>query len=85
MTHHRWMDVPSEQINDTIARRYITGDSVTIGRFELKKGGVVPSHAHPNEQVAVLRLLAGRAAQLRQTDDRSSLVRVVRVREEICF
>jgi quercetin dioxygenase-like cupin family protein len=52
--HYRWTDVASEQINDTIARRFITGDSVTIGRFELKKGGVVPSHAHANEQVSMV-------------------------------
>jgi quercetin dioxygenase-like cupin family protein len=54
MNHYRWMDVPSEQINDVIARRFITGDSVTIGRFELKKGGVVPSHSHPNEQLSII-------------------------------
>ena len=54
MTHHRWLDVPSEQINDTIARRFITADSVTVGRFELKKGGVVPSHAHVNEQISMV-------------------------------
>ena len=54
MTHHRWTDVPSEQINDTVARRFITGDSVTIGRFELKKGGSVPTHAHVNEQLSMV-------------------------------
>jgi quercetin dioxygenase-like cupin family protein len=54
MNHHRWVDVPNEQINDTVARRFITGDSVTIGRFELKKGGVVPSHAHVNEQISMV-------------------------------
>jgi quercetin dioxygenase-like cupin family protein len=54
MKHHRWVDVPSEQINDAIARRFITGDSVTVGRFELKQGGVVPSHAHANEQISIV-------------------------------
>lgn len=54
MSHHRWVDVPSEQINETVARRFITGDSVTIGRFELKKGGVVPLHAHVNEQISMV-------------------------------
>jgi quercetin dioxygenase-like cupin family protein len=52
--HHRWVDVASEQINETVARRFITGDSVTIGRFELKKGGIVPSHAHLNEQISMV-------------------------------
>ena len=52
--HHRWVDVPSEQINETVARRFINGDSVTIGRFEVKKGGVVPAHSHVNEQVSIV-------------------------------
>src|SRR3954467_13352740 len=54
MTHHRWVDTPSEQINENIARRFITGDSVTIGRFELKQGGIVPAHSHANEQVSIV-------------------------------
>ena len=54
MNHHRWVDIPSEQINDTIARRFITGDSITIGRFELKQGGIVPSHSHANEQISII-------------------------------
>jgi quercetin dioxygenase-like cupin family protein len=54
MTHHRWTDVTNEQITDSVARRFITGDSVTVGRFELKKGGVVPTHAHGNEQISMV-------------------------------
>jgi quercetin dioxygenase-like cupin family protein len=71
MMHHRWTDIPSEQITDTIARRFITGDSVTIGRFELKQGGVVPSHAHPNEQVSII--LSG--ALLFRIDGRETIVK----------
>jgi quercetin dioxygenase-like cupin family protein len=52
--HYRWADVTSEQINETIARRFITGDGVTIGRFELKQGGVVPSHSHVSEQISIV-------------------------------
>jgi quercetin dioxygenase-like cupin family protein len=54
MNHYRWVDIPSEQINDTIARRFITGDSITVGRFELKQGGIVPSHSHANEQISII-------------------------------
>jgi len=54
MTHHRWTDLPSEQINDAVARRFITADSVTLGRFELKKGGIVPTHQHVNEQLSMV-------------------------------
>src|SRR3954468_8940255 len=69
--HHRWTDMKSEQINPTIARRFITADSVTIGRFELKKGGIVPSHAHPNEQVSIV--LSG--ALLFRIDGREMVVK----------
>jgi quercetin dioxygenase-like cupin family protein len=54
MNHYRWVDIPSEQINDTTARRFITGDSITVGRFELKQGGIVPSHSHANEQISII-------------------------------
>ena len=51
-THHRWADVPAEQINPSVSRQFITADRVTVARFELKQGGVVPEHAHENEQVS---------------------------------
>ena len=54
IAHHRWSDIPSEQINASIARQFITGDRVTVARFELKRGGVVPRHAHENEQVSYI-------------------------------
>jgi quercetin dioxygenase-like cupin family protein len=54
VAHHRWSDIPSEQINASIARQFITGERVTVARFELKRGGVVPRHAHENEQVSYI-------------------------------
>ena len=44
--------MPAEALTEAISRRYITGDRVTVARFELKRGGVVPRHAHENEQVS---------------------------------
>jgi quercetin dioxygenase-like cupin family protein len=52
--HYRWDDVPSEPVAQSIARRYVTGDRVTVARFELAAGGVVPRHAHENEQVSCI-------------------------------
>jgi unsaturated pyranuronate lyase len=54
VVHHRWDEIAPEQINPSIARQFITGDRVTIARFELKRGGVVPQHAHENEQVSLV-------------------------------
>ena len=53
-THHRWSAIALEQINATIARQYITGDGVTVARFELTRGGIVPRHQHENEQVSIV-------------------------------
>jgi len=50
--HYRWTDLPSEQLNPSTARKYVTADRVTIARFELTRGGVVPRHSHENEQVS---------------------------------
>jgi quercetin dioxygenase-like cupin family protein len=54
VVQHIWNDIASEQINAHVARQYITADRVTIARFELKRGGVVPRHAHENEQVSIV-------------------------------
>ena len=51
VTLHRWSDIPQEQINPLIARRFITAERVTMAHFELKRGSVVPRHAHEHEQV----------------------------------
>lgn len=50
-TLHRWDDMPKEQLNAQLQRRMITGDRVMITHIYLKKGCVVPRHAHENEQI----------------------------------
>jgi quercetin dioxygenase-like cupin family protein len=57
VTHHRWSEIAPEQLNASIARRFITAERVTVARFELKRGGVVARHAHENEQLSIV--LAG--------------------------
>ena len=49
--HRRWTDVPSEPVAPGVDRKYITGERVTVAHFELKRGGVVPRHAHESEQI----------------------------------
>ena len=71
VVQHRWSDIAPEQINAEVLRQYITADRVTIARFELKRGGVVPRHAHENEQVSIV--LSG--ALLFRIDGREITVR----------
>jgi quercetin dioxygenase-like cupin family protein len=53
-THYRWDDLPREELNPEIGRRFINGDSMMIAHVYLKKGAVVPKHAHHNEQITYI-------------------------------
>ena len=49
---HRWSDVPAEQLNPLLRRQFVSGEQSTIATIELKKGCIVPTHAHHNEQIS---------------------------------
>ena len=49
--HFRWEEMPRERVNPTLERRLITGERVMLAHVYLKKGSVVPRHAHENEQI----------------------------------
>ena len=51
-TRIRWDDMPRERLNDKLERRYVNGEHVTLAQFHLAKGCLVPTHAHPNEQIS---------------------------------
>jgi len=63
-TWYRWDDLSKEAVNPSLSRRLITGDRVMLAHVYLKKGCVVPKHAHENEQFTyildgALRFLIG--------------------------
>ena len=72
-THYRWDDLPREELNPQIGRRFITGDSMMIAHVYLVKGAVVPKHAHHNEQLTYI--LEG-VLRLRLGEDESQVVDV---------
>ncbi len=47
----RWNDVPLEQVNDMLSRRLVSGEREMVAQITLKKGCVVPEHAHESEQI----------------------------------
>lgn len=49
--HLRWAEVREEPLKGGITRRLVSGEQAMIAQIVLKKGDVVPRHAHPNEQV----------------------------------
>jgi quercetin dioxygenase-like cupin family protein len=46
-----WSAVPSESVAPGVNRQYVSGDRVTVARFTLKQGALVPRHAHESEQI----------------------------------
>jgi quercetin dioxygenase-like cupin family protein len=58
MTTYNWSEIPVEQMNPMVTRQVIHAQHITIARIGLASGGVVPTHAHINEQV--LNMISGR-------------------------
>jgi quercetin dioxygenase-like cupin family protein len=58
MPVHRWSDQPVEQLTPSLGRQLVNTGKMTIARISLAAGAVVPSHEHPQEQVA--NVLEGR-------------------------
>lgn len=52
--HYRWDDMPKESLTDLLARRLITSDRMMLAHVYLKKGCVVPKHAHESEQLTYI-------------------------------
>ncbi len=53
-TLYRWSEMPNEQLNPLLSRQYVTGDQSMFARIVLKKGCIVPTHSHPNEQITFI-------------------------------
>jgi quercetin dioxygenase-like cupin family protein len=52
MLHHKWTDIPKEQLNEALARKIVTGEKVMLAQVFLTKGAVVPEHHHESEQLS---------------------------------
>ncbi|MBN7811853.1 cupin domain-containing protein [Algoriphagus sp. H41] len=47
-------ELPTKPVNELLNRAMISGEQGTIGYFTYKKGAVVPTHQHPNEQYSLI-------------------------------
>jgi quercetin dioxygenase-like cupin family protein len=54
MNQYRWDTVEKEPISPLITRQAIYGETMTLARFEVRKGGTVPNHSHHNEQITTV-------------------------------
>jgi quercetin dioxygenase-like cupin family protein len=54
MHHYEWEKVEKEQLNPSLARQVIHGDTMTVARMYLRKGCAVAEHSHHNEQISIM-------------------------------
>ena len=54
VTFYRWTDMPIETVTEQFSRRLITGDRMMLAHVYLKKGMIVPTHQHENEQLTYI-------------------------------
>ena len=51
---YRWDEMEREHVTEGIERRIITGERMMLTHVYLKRGAVVPSHSHHNEQLTYI-------------------------------
>jgi quercetin dioxygenase-like cupin family protein len=64
---HRWDDIPLDKVTEMVARKVIDGRRQTMAQVYLKKGALVPVHAHDGDQMTyvlqgALRMVVDREA-----------------------
>jgi quercetin dioxygenase-like cupin family protein len=48
---HRWDEIELEKVTEMISRKIVTGAREMLAQVYLKKGALVPMHAHESEQI----------------------------------
>jgi quercetin dioxygenase-like cupin family protein len=54
MQHYNWNLLEEEPLNPLLGRKMLHGGTMTVARIRLRKGAVVPTHSHANEQISML-------------------------------
>lgn len=69
---HRWDELALEKVTEMISRKLVTGEREMLAQIYLKKGALVPMHAHESEQMtyvmqgALRFLVSGEQVTLRE-------------------
>jgi quercetin dioxygenase-like cupin family protein len=67
----RWDEIALDKVTEMVSRKFVSGEQETVAQIYLKRGAVVPRHAHESEQmtyvlqVALKLLVAGDEVTLR--------------------
>lgn len=48
---HRWDEIALEKVTEMVSRKVVTGAGEMMAQIYLKRGAIVPLHAHASEQM----------------------------------
>ncbi len=48
---HRWDEIALEKVTEMISRKIVSGEREMLAQIYLKRGALVPMHAHESEQM----------------------------------
>jgi len=48
---HRWDEIALEKVTELVSRKIVTGEREMLAQVYLKRGSVIPMHAHESEQM----------------------------------
>src|SRR5678810_508064 len=51
---HRWDEIALEKITEMISRKIVSGEREMLAQIYLKRGALVPLHAHESEQMTYI-------------------------------
>jgi quercetin dioxygenase-like cupin family protein len=51
MTLHRWDEIALEKVTEMISRKIVSGEREMLAQIYLKRGALIPIHAHDSEQM----------------------------------
>ena len=54
VTLHRWDEIALEKVTEMISRKIVSGEREMLAQIYLKRGALVPIHAHDSEQMTYI-------------------------------
>ena len=54
MSLHRWDEIALEKVTEMISRKIVSGEREMLAQIYLKRGALVPMHAHESEQMTYI-------------------------------
>jgi unsaturated pyranuronate lyase len=51
---HRWDEIALEKVTEMISRKVVAGDREMMAQIYMKRGALVPMHAHESEQMTYI-------------------------------